>query len=191
MANRWFISDHHLHHGKIIKYQNRPFKDIWEMGAVLLENHNKVVKPEDHVSFLGDITIRRGGRIDKEWFCTEMKKYNGHKRLYLGNHDHFPIQTYLDAGFEKIYATWRDESGLLYSHFPIHPDNLGSARANIHGHIHSNPSPKPMIGVSKEGKVYIKPYINVSVEALDYKPISHEQLMAIVEKVRNDDTNCT
>lgn len=178
---RWYCSDHHLSHGNIIKYQSRPFVDIREMDEKLLEYHNMLVKPEDHVSFLGDVTIRRGGRIDKEWFIQTMRKFNGHLRLYLGNHDHFPIQTYLDAGFEKIYATWRSEEGILWSHMPIHPQSLGSVRANVHGHIHGNPDYAPVIYLDKEGKVKCKPYINVSVEKTDYHPITLDEIQ---ERIR-------
>ena len=184
MTERWFCSDHHLHHGNIIKYCSRPFDDIWKMGEVLLENHNKVVKPEDHVSFLGDVTIRRGGRIDKEWFCKEIKKYNGHKRLYLGNHDHFTIQTYLDAGFEKIYATWRDEKGILFSHIPVHQNSLGSAKGNVHGHIHQNPNYPPSLVVDKEGNVYVKPYVNICLEVTNYTPIHYDEINKVIREIK-------
>ena len=183
-VHRWFSSDHHLSHGNIIKYQNRPFKNIYEMDEALLTYHNELVRPEDHVSFLGDVTIRRGGRIDKEWFKTEMRKYNGHKRLYLGNHDHFPIQVYIDAGFEKVYGTWRDESGILFSHIPVHPNSLGSANANVHGHIHGNPDYPPHQYTDTEGHTRCKPYVNISVEVTEYRPISFDELEARIQKVK-------
>lgn len=181
--DRWFVSDHHLSHYNIIKFSNRPFQDCVEMDKFLLEIHNQYVKPEDHVYFLGDVTLKRGGRQDKEWFINEIRRYHGHKTLFLGNHDHFPTRTYLDAGFEKIRATWRDEANLLYSHIPIHPDNLGyGVKANVHGHIHTNPSPKPVLGVDRNGKVYVVPYINVSVEATNYRPINLDEVLERVEK---------
>lgn len=179
---RWFSSDLHLSHGNIIKYQNRPFTNIREMDEALLTFHNELVKPEDHWSCLGDVTIRRGGRLDKEWFIKEIRKYNGHKRLYLGNHDHFPIQTYLDAGFEKIYGTWRDESGILWSHIPIHPGSFGSAKANVHGHIHGNPDYPVHVFKDSEGRKKAKPYINLSVEVTDYKPVSFDEVVSRVDK---------
>lgn len=186
MKIRYFISDHHLFHENILKYCNRPFKDVKEMGEALLTYHNEVVRPEDSVSFMGDVTIRRGGRIDKEWFCREINKYNGHKRLYLGNHDHFPIQTYIDAGFEKIYATWRDEKGILFSHIPVHPNSLGSAKANCHGHIHQNPNYPPHVFKDQDGRTRYKPYINLSCEAVDYRPVSYDQLLAKIDAAKGE-----
>lgn len=97
--NRYFSSDHHLWHHNIIEYSKRPFDNVQQMNEAILTYHNMIVKPNDHISFLGDVTLKRGGRIDREMFIKEVRKYNGHKRLYLGNHDHFPIKVYLDAGF--------------------------------------------------------------------------------------------
>ena len=155
------------------------------MNEKLLENHNAVVRPEYHVSFLGDVTIKRGGRIDREWFIAEMRKYNGHKRLYLGNHDHFPIKVYLDAGFEKIYATWRDQQGILFSHFPLHPQSIGSAIANVHGHTHGNPDYQPVVQVDKKTqKVTLVPYLNISVERTEYRPISIDELRSRIDAVK-------
>lgn len=181
--DRFFCSDHHLLHENIIKYGKRPFNHVTEMGERLLEYHNAVVRPSDHVSFLGDLTMLRGGRQNREWLIKEIRKYHGHKRLYLGNHDHFPIQVYLDCGFEKIYATWRDEQGILFSHMPIHTQSLGfSVKANVHGHIHQNKSPDPVIWIDKKTQeVRFKPYVNVCLEATGYRPISYDELEARIK----------
>lgn len=188
---RWFASDHHIRHENIIAFCNRPFESVAQMDEQLLEYHNAFVKPQDHVTFLGDVTLRRGGQQDKEWFVKEMRKYHGHKRLHLGNHDHFPIRTYLDAGFEKIYATWRDEQGLLFSHFPLHPTSLGSAVANVHGHIHQNRSPEPVMWIDKATqRLMSKPYINVCVEVTNYRPISYDELLERIKHAKGEFDGC-
>lgn len=184
---RFFASDHHLWHHNIIRYSSRPFANVKEMNDALLTYHNERVKPNDHCSFLGDITMMRGGRTARELFISELKKYNGHLRLYLGNHDHFPVKVYLDAGFEKILATWRDEEGLLFSHFPLHPRSLGSAVANIHGHTHANPNYDPVMSINqKTQEVYYQPYINISVEQTEYKPISIDEIKQRIRKANNE-----
>lgn len=154
------------------------------MDEALVTWHNEIVKPEDSISFLGDVTMRRGGREDKDWFIKEIKKYNGHKRLYLGNHDHFPISVYLEAGFEKVYATWRDQDGILFSHMPVHPRSLGSAVANVHGHIHQQPDYEPVIWVGKDQKIHYTPYINISLERTDYLPIHRDELLARIARAK-------
>lgn len=186
-VDRWYISDHHLWHENILQYGKRPFSNLKEMHEALLERHNSVVKSNDHVSFLGDVTLWRGGRLQRESFQKVIKQYQGHKRLYLGNHDHFPIQVYKDV-FEKIYATWRSDEGIIFSHFPLHPSTLISATANVHGHIHQNASPPP---AEIRGKEYYDrtipakkvPYINVSVEAVNYTPVHLDELLARIKTV--------
>ena len=184
---RWFTSDLHLWHANIITFCNRPFADAKEMNEKLLENWNTYVKPEDHVYNLGDVTLHRGGKQQQEEFIKFHKQFNGHKRLFLGNHDHWPAQVYLDAGFEKLYGTWRDEQSLIYSHFPLHPSSLSTVRANVHGHIHDQDSPPPArfqlrdhawvkdIQAGGDGFRYV-PYINISVERTNYHPINFEEL---------------
>jgi calcineurin-like phosphoesterase family protein len=178
--DNWYCSDHHLWHHNILGYCNRPFKDIKEMNEMLLTYHNQYVKPSDHVSFLGDLTMMRGGSTQKRMFKEEIAKYNGHKRLYLGNHDHWSVDFYRECGFEKIYATWRTEEGLLCSHIPIHPRSLGSAIANVHGHIHDAPEYESVTVGDR-----IVPYINVSVEAIEYRPINKDEVLARIKGIQN------
>jgi calcineurin-like phosphoesterase family protein len=177
MAEHYYISDHHWWHTNIIEYGKRPFKHITEMQECLRDYHNETVRPQDHVSFLGDVTLLRGGSIDRKMFTDEVKKYNGHKRLYLGNHDHFPAKVYLEV-FEKIYATWRIKEGLVFSHIPIHPRSLGSAIANVHGHIHNNPDYEPVVIGDR-----LVPYINVCVEAVNYRPVHLDELLSRVRLI--------
>jgi calcineurin-like phosphoesterase family protein len=54
MLNTWFTSDLHLGHGNIIKYSNRPFVNTDEMDAHLINEINKVVKPDDTLVNNGD-----------------------------------------------------------------------------------------------------------------------------------------
>ena len=176
---RWVVSDHHFWHDSIITYCKRPFANSLEMNEALVEYHNSYVKPEDHVYFLGDVTMRRRGKGEKDEFKKLIRSMHGHKTLFLGNHDHWPTEVYLDAGFEKIRATWRDQDGIIYSHIPIHPSSIGSARANVHGHIHNNQGSEfePVVKVyaKQEGIPplrVVKPYINVSVEVINYHPVT-------------------
>lgn len=183
---RWYASDHHLWHDNIINFCGRPFADVKQMNECLLEYHNATVKSHDHVTFLGDVTLRRGGERERTEFIKEVRKYHGHKRLHLGNHDHWPAKVYLEAGFEKIYATWRDQEGLIYSHFPLHPGSLGTVKANVHGHIHQNSSPAPHNWIDQEGRLRVIPYINICLEVTAYRPISHEEIMVRISEAKHE-----
>lgn len=158
------------------------------MDEQLLANHNALVKPSDHWYNLGDVTMLRGGRVQQQVFIDQIRKFNGHKRLLLGNHDHFSIEVYLRAGFEKIYATWRGigDGRFIFSHIPIHPSSMGSAIANVHGHTHASPDEPPVLQVTEDGVVHVKPYVNISIERTNYFPITlgeiRDRIQKIVEK---------
>lgn len=178
----WYSSDHHFWHERIIQYAGRPFSNAQEMTEFLVDIHNKYVKPGDHWSCLGDLCMLRGGKVQQDQLAKLVRSMNGQKRLYLGNHDHFPVRAYLDMGFEKVYATNRNDSGIIFSHIPIHPRSMGfSVKANVHGHTHEQPNYDPALFVDDTGKVHIKPYINISVERTDYRPLT---LGEIQDKIR-------
>jgi len=189
--DRWYVSDHHLGHWNILKYGNRPFANLSEMHDALVQFHNELVKPQDYVSFLGDLTLKRGGKLDKEWIAAEIRRYNGHKRLYLGNHDHFPVEFYRSIGFEKVYASWRCEEGFISSHIPLHPRSLSTATANVHGHIHQAPSYEAVVFEEwkrDNGKIMprrVVPYINVSVEAVNYRPVHLDEILQRIKQAQN------
>jgi calcineurin-like phosphoesterase family protein len=150
----WLISDTHFSHENIITYCKRPFASAEEMDEVLVQNWNKVVKPSDHVYHLGDVALRKQQ-------LAIVSRLNGKKRLLLGNHDIFDVKDYLKAGFQKVMA-YRVLDGCLLSHIPVHPGSMGRFRANIHGHIHE--------------RNYEFPYINTSVEQIDYTPVALETI---------------
>ena len=175
----WFSSDHHIFHKNIIEYGKRPFKDVEEMNEVLIERHNALVKPSDHWTCLGDFVM---GRDNQGRELGILQRMNGHKRLILGIHDHYAMKHYL-IHFEKVMAMNRIDN-MWFMHVPCHPMNIGSAKAIIHGHIHQNASPPPVMKIDKNGKDVIIPYVNISVEVTDYRPLSLEEIKERVEYVK-------
>lgn len=167
----WVTSDSHLFHKNILLFTDsktgeriRPeFDTVEEMNECILENWNSVVKNGDIVYHLGDVFLG-----SKDEFKSLWPKFNGSKRLIVGNHD--DIKYLSSGGFFKKVQMWRmfPEFGLIFSHVPLHMDNLyrhtnGSTLLNVHGHIHQHNSP--------EG-----PYNNVSVEKTNYTPVNIEEL---------------
>lgn len=114
-----------------------------------------------------------------------LKRFNGHKRLILGNHDHYAMKHYMQY-FEKVMAMQRLD-GLWLMHVPCHPMNVGSATAIIHGHIHQNPSPPPAVREFEDNGTpcrRVVPYINLSVEAINYAPVNLEWLRTEAKRLK-------
>jgi calcineurin-like phosphoesterase family protein len=170
MANIFLISDTHFGHANILNFIRedgvhlRTFSSVEEMDEHMVERWNAVVKPQDHIWHLGDVSMHPKN-------LPIIARLNGHKRLILGNHDEQYMRFYTPY-FQKICGTHRLDTFIL-SHVPIHPESLGKVTANIHGHVHNN---VPALHFGPR-------YYNVSVETLDdYAPISLEELKVKVKK---------
>ena len=72
MSNLFFTSDQHFGHARMIKFCNRPFKDVEEMDAEMVRRWNAVVETGDTVYHLGDFTLE-GYQFAKKMF----KQLNG------------------------------------------------------------------------------------------------------------------
>lgn len=131
------------------------------MDEELVKRWNETVKPGDKVYHLGDVAIKRKG-------LKILGRLNGDKVLIKGNHDIFKLNDYLPY-FRDIRAYHVMDKYIL-SHIPIHPQQQGRFKGNIHGHLHSNfvldkwGNPDPF-------------YLNICVEQTDYRPILFERAL--------------
>jgi len=139
----------------------RPFKSVEEMNEALVERWNDVVSPADHVYHLGDVCMTKRN-IDYIGRC------NGKKTLVGGNHDTLHVDIYRQFFDDVVGVKELNKHRLVLSHIPIHPDCVDRYGTNVHGHLHANSIPDPR-------------YICVSVEQIDFAPISLEQVLAIVK----------
>lgn len=162
----WVTSDTHFSHARILTFQDpwgeimRPFSSVEEMDETLVARWNDRVRPHDHVYHLGDVAMTRPA-------LQIVKRLNGKKRLIFGNHDIYDYKSYTEVGFEKLMG-YRVFEDLFLSHVPIHPSSMPNF-INVHGHIHGN-------GDLGEG------YINMSVEATNFAPLSLEEIRDRVKK---------
>lgn len=166
----YIISDLHEKHHNIIKYANRPFKDVNEMHNVIVNNWNSIVKETDRVLLLGDIMFSH----DVNEILTFLHSLKGKLIVVLGNHDK-PLEKLFN---ENKYREWNKKiyiaGGLLelkvdvghnsfekmtFCHYPMLSWN-GSfhGRSMCYGHVHQN-SIKDL-----------KNSYNVCCEVLNYKP---------------------
>ena len=118
---RFIIADLHFGHENIIKYESRPFANVEEMNARLIELWNSTVGNDDLVYVLGDFTLSR--RIDV--IKNLVSSLNGRKILIMGNHDTRKSIDYVECGFET--ATRKPmmvEPGVILMHEPFEDASL-------------------------------------------------------------------
>ncbi len=173
--DKWFISDTHFFHENILKFTGndgkpiRNFESINHMHEFMVDKWNSVVKANDYVYHLGDVTFRYGSE-----FNELMSRLNGRKRLTLGNHDKIK-GTDLIRWFEKV-DLWKGfkEHNFTVSHMPLMLQSLRDGAYNVHGHVHQNSLNNPN-------------YINVSVEVRNYTPVNIDEIGAEIAKAHPRD----
>jgi len=164
MSDTWFISDLHLGHSNILRFEPvaRPFEALEEMHEAIIARWNAVVQKYDKVFVLGDFAFSREG-------LELAARLRGQKRLILGNHDTYAAPDYLKY-FRSVHGVvfWGD---CILTHVPVHPSQLESrSRYNVHGHLHSRQ-------ISKQSHLQVDPrYINVSCEQNNLTPINASEL---------------
>ena len=169
---KWFIGDTHFFHDNTwSKFKNvdgspmRPFSSTHDMNEHIISNWNEVVKEQDYVYHLGDVTFRYDGA-----FIALMQRLKGRKRLILGNHDRVKGTKLLDF-FEKL-DLWKGfkEFDFTITHIPLPLKSLRDGHFCVHGHTHQNKLEDPH-------------YINVCVETRDYTPVHLDTILAEIKKV--------
>lgn len=184
--NTFFIADTHFGHQGVCEFLRedgsklRHWESAAEMDEELVKNWNSVVRPCDKVYHLGDVAI-------KHQALKILERLNGDKVLIKGNHDIHKLRYYTPY-FRDIRA-YHIMDKMICSHIPVHPDSKGRFRANIHGHTHARRIMKEdrcLIGHWDEEvqdyKLFpvkkIDPfYFCVSVEQINYTPISYEEIL--------------
>lgn len=152
MINTFFIGDWHLGHKNIIGYNRPEFDNIDEMHEVMIQRHNAIVKPKDNVYHLGDVCFGKHN-------LHIVDRFNGNKKLILGNHDHYPIKEYLHY-FDRVFGV-SEYKGCILTHIPVHPQQFYRFKLNIHGHVHHK---DPILTASDK-------YFNVCADHTNLTPV--------------------
>lgn len=185
----FFTADLHLGHANIIKYCDRPFADVDEMNAQLVERWNEIVQPSDEVVVLGDVAL---GKIRET--LPFASKLHGTKLLVPGNHDRCWLghgtkarswfDAYEEVGFRLLGSnavmSLRPGLDVRLSHFPYvdderHGDRFAEWRPNdeglwlLHGHVH------------KSWHV-VERQVNVGVDVWDYRPVSAKTIASVIDE---------
>ena len=177
----YLTSDHHFGHVNIIKYCDRPYKDIHTMNRTLTNKWNAIIAPQDTVYHLGDIAFGS--------FERYLPGLNGKIILIKGNHDrgkyyrnyNIEMHKHLDleyAGYKfKLNHRPVFEPG---THDPFNDsdkhlkiDELRNYDWIICGHVHEK-------WITKQKN------INLSVDVWNYSPVSIDDLIDFIEDLERN-----
>jgi calcineurin-like phosphoesterase family protein len=181
---RWFTSDTHFGHARIIELCNRPFADIDEMDQTIIDNWNSVVQPSDEVFHLGDVALG-----PKDRWQEIFHQLNGRLVLVIGNHDalywenkpryiekYAPLYRRFDVAGRNLTIPI-DGQLVMLAHFSYDPDYQGRGMQTedfgfplIHGHTHGTEHDT----MSSKGT----PQFHVGMDAWNYFPVSENRIIA-------------
>ncbi len=158
----WIWSDLHLGDAKALTRWSRPFRDVDEMNAHLLEQWEQAVGPDDTVICLGDVSVTA---IWQDRAVMErLRECPGTRWLVLGNHDVHRTRTLREAGFDSMCAAavYAADPPLALTHPPLRMIPAGAV--NVHGHIHGQAAVGPRRA-------------NACVEETNWKPLRMDRLL--------------
>ena len=159
-------SDLHLGHAKIIECAQRPFDDPDAMAERLWRNGEAAVGPGDVLVCVGDLAMSPALN-EATW--SRLRAAPGQaKVLVIGNHDLTGKGQLRVRGFNDVRAVLISDGNppLIWTHYPL--ADVPPGCVNIHGHIHASPPTRSR-------------HINVSVEQLDYAPVSLSRLRRLAQ----------
>lgn len=170
--NIYYTADTHFGSERTLKFSFRPFDTTKEMDEHIINEWNKIVKPEDlviHLGDFGDFNIR--------------KYLNGEVELVKGNYEENIPDEDLEDIFNEVhqlsrYVYFDNELRYICSHKPSDCKSLVMKRRKdspkvfgLFGHIHG------LQKVKKWG-------YNVGTDPNHYRPVSEEELIIRVNAIQ-------
>lgn len=173
-----YISDLHLGHANVLKFDQRPFLTLDEMHETIINNWNSVVDKTDDVYILGDFAWKSDVGLDI------LKQLNGNKFLIRGNHD--SLNGYMELHFVwvKDMETIKDEGRhVVLCHYPIaHWRNADQGYIHLYGHIHAGRDSRPFDNYKLEMYKRDIPYecynVGCMLPYMNYTPRTLDEIIA-------------
>ena len=111
---KYYISDLHIGHSKVINFDSRPFFTLDEMHETIINNWNNTVNNYDEVYVLGDFAWKNDAGLEV------LKQLKGQKYLILGNHDRLNAELTGQFVWVKEMETIKDgDKHVVLCHYPI------------------------------------------------------------------------
>lgn len=174
MSKIYFTSDHHFGHKNIIKFSERPFKDVNEMDEILIQKWNEKINAENEVYHLGDFGLSSSGKLRKI-----LDRLNGKIYLINGNHEKSAQACHTRFEWIKDYHELvvkddefeRGEQLIVLFHYAMREWNASHWGAyHLYGHSHGTLSDDPN-SLS----------FDIGVDCHNFYPLSYEEVKAIMK----------
>ena len=186
MAN-FYISDLHIGHANVVRFDNRPFADVNEMNNKIIENWNARVRTDDMVYILGDFIWAK--ESDWPFFVGPLA---GNKVLIRGNHDPRQFSNTTKRMFQEITNLKEikdDGRHVVMCHYPMPFFRAGFAPTAymLYGHVHQTLEYEYLLNLRKMVKAnstgYGTPsgnFINVGcmMPYMDYTPRTLDEIIS-------------
>jgi len=122
----WFMSDLHYNHANVIRFNERPFENVYRMNKHIEETLKTTPKKGDIIFDLGDLFWKGVSETEMKRIISEIPK----QRIYkiMGNHDNYNVykKSYVGTLFSLISDILEinvDYQGKIYklvlSHYPL------------------------------------------------------------------------
>lgn len=155
----FFTADEHYGHTNIIKYCNRPFKNVYQMDDVLIQRHNEKVHKNDIVYHLGDFCLKKNVHV-----LEYVYKLKGTHIFLKGSHDRW-----LKESHAKILTINKKGTQITLCHYSMRTWPRSHYNTwHLYGHSHGK---LPGIGKS----------MDVGVDTNNFYPYSLDE----IEKIMN------
>jgi calcineurin-like phosphoesterase family protein len=184
-----FTADAHAYHHNVIKYSNRPFKNVMEMNEEIRDRHNSMFDKDDIVFNLGDALLlprrKNSNEITPELKAEVenwLKSFNG-KIFYIpGNHEshidiirkHWKIVPQLYEVTIEDDDAHKGRQSIVMCHFAMR--NWSKAHYGaIHLFAHSHGSQTSDTGENMRDYKYSLS-MDVGVDTNNYYPYTYEDV---------------
>lgn len=167
----YIISDTHFDHKNLVKNKIRPenYQDI------LMDNIEKMVRPQDVLIHLGDITW--SSCIDERFVALKCKKI-----LVKGNHDKQSYFWYMNHGFDAAVESLTLKycnKNILFTHKPVLVLSSLGIDYNVHGHLHDFEGSKTEFSWAYDNN---KLHYLIALELNGYKPERLNDIIGVMLK---------
>jgi calcineurin-like phosphoesterase family protein len=132
----YYTADPHFFHENIIRFCSRPFGNVEDMNAALIENWNRVVQPGDIVYVVGDFAYKMASSVALQ---EVFQRLRGDKHLIRGNHDGRDVERLRWSSISDAKWVTDGDKQVYLHHYGTRefPNFYRGNTVHLYGHSHA------------------------------------------------------